>query len=83
MVKKDRPIAICPTIEGKHQYVITYHKVVHLFILMIEDFIGICDKKFETNTISQLSTSLPKGEITHCIESVPNVSHLWGKMDFL
>ena len=24
-----------------------------------------------------------KGEITHSIESVPKVSHLWGKMDFL
>ena len=23
-----------------------------------------------------------KGEITHSIESVPKVSHLWGKMDF-
>ena len=23
------------------------------------------------------------GEITHNIESVPKVSHLWGKMDFL
>ena len=24
-----------------------------------------------------------KGEITHCIESVPKMSHLWGKIDFL
>ena len=24
-----------------------------------------------------------KGEITHNIESVPKVSHLWGKIDFL
>ena len=26
---------------------------------------------------------LQKGEITYSIESVPKVSHLWGKMDFL
>ena len=24
-----------------------------------------------------------KGEITHNIQSVPKLSHLWGKMDFL
>ena len=28
-------------------------------------------------------SSVSKGEITHSIESVPKVSHLWGKMDFL
>ena len=27
--------------------------------------------------------TLLKGEIKHNIESVPKVSHLWGKMDFL
>ena len=59
-------------------------KLAKLFTHVIEDDAWNNMSSFFNSIGMDLEfPKIDKGEITHSIESVPKVSHLWGKIDFL
>ena len=60
----------------------TWHNKPKRIRIFPNDFNSRFLQDFSVNITTIIQTDM-KGEITHNIESVPKVSHLWGKMDFL